>query len=81
MTSFPSSYFVNAYSLSADTAYSLSADTAYSLSADVALNQRPLKIETRPWSLVQRLEMSVKYLSAPAPFIFRTVHRTEILTL
>ena len=45
---------------------------------DVALNQRLLTIETRTRSLVQRLEMSVKYSSAP---VFRNVHRTEILTL
>ena len=46
--------------------------------ATVALNQQQLKIKTRPRSLVQRLEMSVKYSSAPT---FRSVHRTEILTL
>ena len=44
----------------------------------IASNQQPLRIETRPRSLVQRLEMSVKYSSAP---VFRNVHRTEILTL
>ena len=47
--------------------------------SSVALNQRPLKIETHPRLLVQRLEMSVKYSSVPPP-VFRNVHRTEALT-
>ena len=40
----------------------------------VTLNQQPLKIEMCLWSLVQQVEMIVKYSSA---LILRNVHRTE----
>ena len=48
------------------------------LCGTVALNQQPLKIETRPRSFIQRLEMIMKYLSAA---VLKNIHRPEIVTI